>query len=182
MSAELVAPADAAPKGPRLTEELAEKLLKGAQTGLFRHAVAESIGLDPDVLDLWLEMGLSSEAVQPYRGFALRYRAAEQAAQLPYIQSIQAAATVDYKAAVLWLQLRYPEQWGVKASKNTQAGVLKPTAGDEAAEEAMVDQLFDLMPPALQRVLARRGIAPSVEPAKTQGDDATAKVPKPRPV
>lgn len=155
----LAAPASA-PRGPRLTEELAEKLLTGAQTGLFRGAVAESVGLDPETLDLWLEMGLSAEAVQPYRGFALRYRAAEAAAQLPYVQSIQAAATIDYKAAIAWLQLRYPEQWGPRATKNTQAGVLKPSQSDEAADEALVESLFDAMPPALQRVLARKGFAP----------------------
>lgn len=152
------------PVGPRLTEKLAEDLLKGAQTGLFRHAVAESVGLDPDALDTWLEMGLSSEATQPYRGFALRYRAAEAAAQIPFINSIQAAATLDYRAAIAWLQLRYPEQWGLKATKNTQASTLKPSAGDEAAEEALVESLFDAMPPALQRVLAKKGIKPPPAP------------------
>lgn len=159
VSADLATPPPA-PSGPKLTEELAEKLLLGAQTGMFRSAVAESIGLDPEVLDLWLEMGLSSEAVQPYRGFALRYRAAEAAAQLPYVRAVQSAATMDYKAALAWLAARYPEQWGPKATKNTQAGALKPSSSDEAAEEAMVEQLFELNPPALQRILARRGIKP----------------------
>lgn len=144
----------------RLTQELADQLLAGAQTGLFRGAVAESIGLNPDVLDTWLEMGLSSGAVEPYKNFALRYRAAEQASQLPYIRSIQAAATVDYKAAVAWLQMRFPDQWGLKATKNSSAGILQPTAGDEQAEEQLVEQLFDANPPVLQRILARRGIKP----------------------
>lgn len=159
----LTQPASPRP-GPRLTKELAENLLAGAQTGLFRGAVAESVGLDPDVLDVWLEMGLSSGAVAPYRGFALAYRAAEQKAQLPYIQSIQAAATVDYRAAVAWLALRYPDQWGPKATRNSSAGVLKPTAGDEIAEEALVEQLFDTMPPVLERILAKRGLKPPTPP------------------
>jgi hypothetical protein len=146
-----------APPGARLTPELAEQLLVGATTGLFRGAVAESLGLDPDVLDTWLEMGLSSGAVEPYRTFALRYRAAEQAAQLPFIKSIQAAAVVDYKAALAWLQVRYPDQWGVKATKNSSAGVLKPSSGDEEAEAAMVDQLLEASPPALQKALAKAG-------------------------
>lgn len=145
------------PAGPRLTAELAKNLVSGAQTGLFRGAVAESVGLDPDVLDTWLEMGLSSGAVEPYRTFALAYRAAEANAQRPYIAAIQAAATIDYRAAVAWLQLRYPEQWGARATKNTQAGSLKPASGDEAAEEDMVEQLFDTLPPVLQRILDRRG-------------------------
>jgi hypothetical protein len=146
-----------APPGARLTPELAEQLLVGATTGLFRGAVAESLGLDPDVLDTWLEMGLSSGAVEPYRTFALRYRAAEQAAQLPFIKSIQAAAVVDYKAALAWLQARYPDQWGAKATKNSSAGVLKPSSGDEVAEREMVDQLFSTMPDVLQQVLDKHG-------------------------
>lgn len=154
MSSSDLSPPD---RGPRLTAELASRLLTGAKTGLFRGAVAESVGLDPEVLDTWLEMGLSSGAVEPFRGFALAYRAAEQQAQLPYVQSIQAAATVDYKAAVAWLQLRYPEQWGPRATKNTQAGVLKPSSGDEAAEAALVEQLFEVNPPALQNILAKLG-------------------------
>src|SRR6185436_12775318 len=116
------------------------------------------VGLNPDVLDTWLSMGLSSGATEPFRSFALAYRAAEQQAQLPYIASIQAAATSDWKAAIAWLAARYPEQWGPKATKNTQAGVLLPSASDEQADEAMVDQLLETMPPALQRALARRGI------------------------
>lgn len=144
--------------GPRLTKQLAEDLVAGASTGLFRGAVAESLGLNPEWLDTWLEMGLSGGAVEPYRMFALKYRAAEQASQLPYIHTIRAAATVDYKAAIAWLQMRYPEQWGLKATKNTQAGALRPSEADEAAEEQLVDQLFETMPPVLQRVLARRGV------------------------
>lgn len=145
---------------PRLTAALADRLITGAKTGLFRGAVAESVGLDPDVLDTWLEMGLSSGAVDPYRTFALAYRAAEAQAQLPYVQSLQAAATVDWKAALAWLAVRWPEQWGQRATKNTQSGSLKPTAGDEQAEEALVEQLFDAMPPALRRVLAKKGFSP----------------------
>lgn len=148
---------DLVPDGPALTPELTEKLLLGAETGLFRSAVAETVGLSPDVLDTWLAMGFASGAVQPYRGFALRYRAAEQRAQLPYVQAIQAAATTDYRAAIAWLQLRYPSQWGDKATQNTMAGSLLPTAADEAAEEQLVSQLFETMPPVLARLLERHG-------------------------
>ena len=147
---------DAGP-GPILTPELAEDLILGAQTGLFRSAVAESRGLDPDWLDTWLSMGFSSQAVEPYRSFALRYRAQEQLAQLPYIQAIQRAAEADYHAAIEWLKMRYSDQWGKDATKNTSAGVLVPASGDEAAEEAIVLQLFETNPPVLQAILAKFG-------------------------
>lgn len=142
---------------PVLTPELVEDLVLGAQTGLFRAAVAESRSLNPDWLDTWLTMGFSSQAVEPYRSFALRYRAAEQLAQLPYIQAIQRAAADDYHAAIDWLKMRYPDQWGKDATKNTSAGALVPAEGDEAAEEAIVLQLFETNPPVLQAILAKFG-------------------------
>lgn len=163
-----------ADRGAVLTSELAEALILGAQTGLFRAAVAESQAIDPDVLDTWLAMGFSSGAVEPYRSFALRYRAAEQLAQLPYIQSIQRAAAQDYRAAIDWLQLRYPDQWGPKATKNQSAGALAPAEGDEAAEEALVRQLFETMPPVLQRLLDAFGFSRSDQ-------SATAAEPPPQP-
>ncbi len=141
-----------------LTPELIERLLAGARTGMFRSAVAESVGLRPDLLDLWLQMGFSSEATEPYRTFAVLYRASEQGAQLPYLQAWQGAATVSWQAAQAWLAARYPDQWGPKATKNTQAGSQAPTASDEAAEEQMVDALLADPPPALVRLLAKRGI------------------------
>lgn len=153
-----------------LTPSLAQDLILGAQTGLFRSAVAESQGLDPEVLDTWLAMGFTSGAVDPYLTFALKYRAAEQLAQLPYIQSIQRAAQDDYHAAIEWLKLRYPDQWGRDATKNTSAGSLVPSEGDTAAEEALVEQLFETMPPALERILAKFGFSRSAtaEPAPPQ--------------
>jgi hypothetical protein len=158
------------PAAPDLTEVLAAQLILGAKTGLFRAAVAESNGLDPEVLDTWLTMGLSGSAVDPYRTFARDYRAAEQLAQLPYLQSIQRAATEDYRAAIAWLEMRFPDQWGPKATKNTSAGSLMPSAGDEAAEEALVEQLFGAMPPVLQRILERHGFV-RVSPSATDAED-----------
>lgn len=160
-------------RGPVLTPQLVEDLILGAQTGLFRTAVAESRSIDPDHLDTWLTMGFSAEAVEPYRSFALRYRAAEQLAQLPYIESIQRAAALDYRAAIDWLQLRYPDQWGPKATKNQSAGALVPAEGDEVAEAALVEQLFEAMPPALQRILDKFGF--------TRDPSATAAEPPPKP-
>jgi hypothetical protein len=157
------------PRNDVLTPALAEALILGAQTGLFPVAVAESQSIAPELLETWLTMGLTSEAVDPYRSFALRYRAAEQLAQLPYIASIQRAATEDYHAAIDWLKLRYPEQWGKDATKNQSAGALAPSGGDEAAEEALVEQIFVMMPPALRRILEKYGVDPDaiVTPSAT---------------
>jgi hypothetical protein len=58
------------------------------------------------------------------------------------------------------LRLRYPEQWGKDATKNQSAGALAPSGGDEAAEAALVEQLFELMPPALRRILEKYGVDP----------------------
>jgi len=61
---------------PALVPELADRLVAGAGTGLFKEAVAQGCGLTAELLDEWLRMGLSPGAVEPYRTFARAYVAA----------------------------------------------------------------------------------------------------------
>lgn len=145
------------PAGHELTPELVKRLLEAAASGLFKEAAAECVGVDPETLDTWLKMGLSPGAVEPYKSFARIYRAQETGQQLPYINAIRSAAAVDWRASVTWLQLRYPEVYGPKATRNAQAGALQPTTGDAAAEEEMVRQLVRTMPPVLRRLLEEVG-------------------------
>jgi hypothetical protein len=102
-------------------------------------------------------MGLSRGAVEPYRSFARQYRAQEKVPQLDAIAAIRTAAAVDANIALKFLAVRYPSEYGPKA-KPKQAGDLQPSEQDEAAEEAMVDQLIETMPPVLRRLLEKRGI------------------------
>jgi hypothetical protein len=157
--------------GPDLTPELAEQLLRAAKSGVFKETAAEAVGIAPDLLDQWLRMGLSPGAVEPYRTFARAYRAQEQGVQLEAIDAWRAASQHDWKAAQAWLAARYPDQWGPKATRNKQSSDLQPTEADVAAEEAMVEGLLDNPPPALVRLLAKRGIVlDSVQdPAKPKG-------------
>lgn len=156
---------------PELTPELARQLIEAAKSGLFKEAAAECVGVDPEVLDTWLRMGLSPGAVEPYRSFARIYRAQESGTQLPHIRAIQAAAAVDWRASIAWLQLRYPDVWGPKATRNAQASALQPSAGDAAAEEELVRQLVRSMPPVLRRLLEEVGC---VVPENLRPDDAPA--------
>lgn len=135
---------------------------------MFKDAVAAASGVSIEDLDMWLTMGLSPSATEPYRSFARLYAAAEAGAQMPYVAAWQQAATVEWKAAQAWLAARYPEQWGPRATRTRQAIDLQPSEADTRAEEEMVRQLVRGRPPALMRILEEEGLLDGKAPAKKQ--------------
>lgn len=149
-----------APAGHELTPQLAEQLIAAVKSGLFKEACARCVGISEDTLDQWLTMGLSPGAVNPYRDFARIFVAQEEGQQLPYINAIKSAATVDWRAAVTWLQLRKPDVWGPKATRNRSAASMRPSEDDAAAEEEMVRQLLVARPAVLDRLLMEAGWIP----------------------
>lgn len=146
--------------GATLTPELVERLIEAAKSGLFKEACARCVGVKAEDLDTWLTMGLSPEAVEPYRTFARVFVAQEEGQQLPHINAIKAAAAVDWRAAVTWLQMRHPDVWGPKATRNKPASALQPSAADAAAEEELVRQLIESRPPVLVKLLTAAGWLP----------------------
>ncbi len=149
-----------APAGYELTPALAEQLISAAKSGLFKEACARCVGISDDTLDLWLRMGLSPGATNPYRDFARVFVAQEEGQALPHINAIKSAAAVDWRAAVTWLQLRHPDVWGPRATRNASAASLRPSDGDAAAEAEMVRQLVESRPAILERILTEAGWTP----------------------
>jgi hypothetical protein len=149
-----------APPGHELTPFLASRLIEAAKSGLFKEACARCVGISEDTLDQWLRMGLSPGATEPYHTFARTFVAQEEAQQLPHINAIKSAAAVDWRAAVAWLQLRHPEAWGAKATRNASAASLRPSAEDAEAEATMVRQLVESRPAVLDRILIEAGWTP----------------------
>ncbi len=163
------APADAlAPAGYELTPALAEQLIAAARSGLFKEACARCVGISEDTLDLWLKMGLSPGATNPYRDFARVFVAQEEGQQIPHINAIKSAAAVDWRAAVTWLQLRHPDVWGAKATRNASAASLRPSDADADAEAEMVRQLVETRPAVLERILVATGWTPPALDATTE--------------
>lgn len=150
------------PPAPDLTPKLAEDLIAAVKSGLFKEACARCVGIDEETLDLWLRMGLSPGAVDPYRTFARVFVAQEEAQQIPYINAVKSAAAVDWRAAIAWLQLRHPDVWGPKATRNRAAASLQPSEADAAAEAEMVRQLVRTRPPVLDAILLELGWTPPV--------------------
>lgn len=164
-------PADLAPAGHELTPELIERLLKAAQSGLFKESCAVCCGVSEDALDIWLKMGLSPGSTEPYKRFATLFTSLEAGQQLPHINAIKAAAAVDWRAAVTWLQLRHPDVWGPRATRNHSAASLRPSDADAEAEAEMVMQLVQSRPPVLERILVEAGwTPPSPQPGQPGRD------------
>ncbi len=153
---------DLAPAGYELTPALAEQLIAAARSGLFKESCARCVGVSEDTLDMWLKMGLTPGATNPYKDFARVFVAQEEAQQIPHINAIKSAAAVDWRAAIAWLQLRHPEAWGPRATRNASAASLRPSDEDAEAEAVMVQQLLDTRPAILERLLLKAGWTPPV--------------------
>jgi len=154
-----------APPGHELTPDLAAQLIAAAKSGLFKEACARCVGVSEDTLDMWLRMGLSPGATNPYRDFARVFVAQEEAQQIPHINAIKSAAAVDWRASIAWLQLRHPDAWGPRATRNNSAASLRPTEDDSVAEAAMVRQLVQSNPAVLERILVEAGWTPPPTPS-----------------
>jgi hypothetical protein len=160
--------ADLSLPGPQLTPEVARKFIAALRTGLFKDAAAQSIGILPQWIDDWVEMGLTPGAVEPYATFARGVVATEVAEQVPVIAAWKAAASIDWKAGASYLAARYPAQWGPKATRTRQLGDLQPTARDVEADEQLVEQLVEAEPEALVRILERKGWTKGPTPGKPE--------------
>jgi len=160
-----------APAGHELTPALADQLLAAARSGLFKEACARCVGISEDTLDLWLKMGLSPGATNPYRDFARVFVAQEEGQQLPHINAIKSAAAVDWRAAIAWLQLRHPDVWGPRATRNASAASLRPSDADAEAEAEMVRQLVLSRPAVLDKILLEAGWTPPAPGATTPGHE-----------
>lgn len=143
--------------GPVLTPEIAQRYLEALKTGMFPDSAAQAIGQSPEVVQAWIELGLSPGAPREYAVFARAAVAVETAGQVPILEEWRAAALRDWKAGAAYLAARYPAHWGPKATRTRSLGDTAPTAADTAADEALVEQLLDSAPPELVRLLERKG-------------------------
>lgn len=140
--------------GPTLTPELRDRLLSGARAGLHKETVATACGISPDLLDVWLREGMTRDAIEPYRTFALHYAAAEHVIEVEVSAAIVDAARRDARVGLQYLAARYPKKWGKDATP--QAAIdLRPNDG--GADEQMAESILGT--PEFAQWAARNGFS-----------------------
>ena len=106
----------------KFNQEVAQKLVKGAQEGLHKQVCAWGAGIHPNTLDRWLEEG-DNETSEELGEFARAFRAAEADAERELVQRLRNLGTGEERAekgnhapAVEFLKRRWPKRWGDRAA------------------------------------------------------------------
>lgn len=103
-----------APRAAWFTDELQSQLIDALSTGLKPRWVAFYCGVAPKALMQILDLGARRDAVDPFRGFCVRWTRAE--AQLMH-DKVEEWRLGDYNAFT-FLRERWPKVWGKDAESD----------------------------------------------------------------
>ena len=95
----------------KLTEDLKEQLCRLISAGNYINTACQVAGITEQAFHSWIRRGLYEEE-GIYHDFARAVERAEAQAKARNVAIIQAAAKDDWRAALTWLERRYPEEWG----------------------------------------------------------------------
>lgn len=96
----------------KLTEERAESIYKGLESGADIKVVARSLDINPKTVLTWLQLGIELPKSK-YRKFARKCRQiiADNEVKLSQVLMTSAVKKKEWKAAVQMLQKAFPERW-----------------------------------------------------------------------
>lgn len=104
-----------------LTAEISNRLVDLVRRGNFLEVACKACGVTPSQLHKWLERGHSGE--QPYRELGLRLSAAQAEAEIVLVESLNEAASRDWKAAAWKLERKYPDRYGPRLEARIESQV-----------------------------------------------------------
>jgi hypothetical protein len=94
----------------------AAKIVAALRAGNHRHIAARHAGIAPSTLERWLERGAQARNGSALKKFFADVKQAETDAEVAAVAVINKAfRDDDWKAALAFLQTRYPDRWGPKA-------------------------------------------------------------------
>lgn len=106
------------PRG-KLTPECQERLIEAIRAGNYNSVAARYAGIDPSTLRRWLRRGRDAKSGR-YRSLYLAVRKAETYAEIRAVAIVQKQMEGNWRAAVSYLERKFPERWGSPAAR-TQA-------------------------------------------------------------
>jgi transposase len=108
-----------AKKGPgrpaKLKPDVVGRIVEAVGVGMFRRDAARYAGIGRSTLYRWLERGQADEAAgleTDFHDLWARVSRAEAVAEVRMVATLTKAAERDWRAAVSFLERRYPERWG----------------------------------------------------------------------
>ena len=136
----------AMPRPIKLDQRTQEDIVSGIRNGNFIEPACRAAGVSPTTYYRWRQQGEAEEA-GPFREFLEAVREAEAAAELRAVAVLQAAMVDDWRAATAYLERRYPQRWGRRATAeptpvvSTQPDLTKLSADDLTCLEGLLAQL-----------------------------------------
>ncbi|HEY4897587.1 MAG TPA: transposase [Solirubrobacteraceae bacterium] len=94
----------------KLTPELQERIIKAVRAGNYAEAAARASGIAPSTYYRWLQRGTVEEH-GAYRDFSEAVRQAEAEAEVHAVAILRRAMGEDWRAALAYLERRYPGRW-----------------------------------------------------------------------
>jgi transposase len=95
----------------KLTPELADEIAQTIESGNYAETAASASGIHKATFYRWLERGENASSGL-YKDFHDAVRRAEALAEARAIRVVQDAMPKDWKAAMTYLERKFPERWG----------------------------------------------------------------------
>lgn len=130
---------------PKLTEELARRILEALRVGNSLEVAAHHAGISRSTLQRWLSLGREEEAEPRYRSFAEQVRRARADAEYYAVAVLRRAMSEDWRAALAYLERAHPRRWARRAA------AARPN-GSARAERSEAD--IDTTDPETRRLLS----------------------------
>jgi len=94
----------------KLTTDLADRIVAIVKAGSAVETAARACGVARRTWYRWLKLGRGGR--QPYRRLVEQLESAEDACKVSLITVLRAAAAQDWRAALVILERKWPEEWG----------------------------------------------------------------------
>jgi hypothetical protein len=129
----------------KLTAKVQRQIVESIRSGSYAETAARSAGVSRRTYQRWLERGESDAAAdRPFRAFRAQVRKAEADAELRAVNVIRDAMPNDWRAAMTYLERRYPERWRRREHVDV--------ASDDAAEiRRQIEEMKELDDPEVVR-------------------------------
>jgi len=118
------------PKNTALNDETHALIMELASKGYPKTTIAKTIGISPQTLGNWLTWGAPDSVDKHgnriykdmYYKFYQDYQFAEAQSEILAVDALRDAGRNDWRAAVEFLQRRFPENWRVESKQTIEVG------------------------------------------------------------
>ena len=130
------------PRPTKCTPELTERICEYLASGCYVCTACDLCGIDQSTYHRWRERGENGE--EPYCEFVKAIKDAEARAEARAVALVQKAMVDDWKAAMTWMERKFPDRWSRGERREiTGAGggpvahsiIFEVVGGEEAAGE-----------------------------------------------